>query len=347
MKKTVRLILCSLLMLFVFTGCLPHEPLTSTAIVEAIGLDYKEDEYHLSLQLYYPQGGGSDSSVTVGKSNTVLLTAKGKTIEEAVKAASLQQGKTVNLGFCQVLILGESILQQKLSDTVSYFQTLPNTRWTMQVAAAEDAKNIVSAKLKQGVSEGAQISKLLSGQNGKGVISSVNFFEFSRTLTNQEGYAHLPVLSVRTVKSEQSRIEPLTLFFAENTVLIRNHQMAELLSPEETRGFLLLQREFKKREETIVTEDGEETIAITSVKCDYQSKTDTLRITLFASPKQFRSSDHWKEALFSTVSSELQAVFEKIDPLREIETEKTIWKDENEHSAAIRHIAILIREKKE
>ena len=331
MKHLAGLTLSLLSLCLCLTGCLSYQPLPKTAIVEALGIDYREGEFQLTLQTYLPQSSGTDSNVEAGRSNTMLIQSKGETLEEAFRQATLLQGKTVNLGFCQLLVLGQETATEKLAAVTDYFDTLARTRWTMQVVLADgDAKGVVSAQFKQGISEGAQISGLLQEQSGKGFLCARTYFECSRMLTNQDGLSVLPILSLRQpAANEEGAIEESTMIFAETSGIITDYALTSLLTPQETRGFLLLTGNTNRREESVLTSSGEETVVLSAIHitCRQEERQTVLSLSLDAAPKSMRPSPEWMDCLLEELLPELQGVCQKlqqtgVDPARFLENRK-------------------------
>lgn len=336
MKRMLQLFVCLLMLSSSLCGCLPYQPLTETAIVEAIGIDFdeEEEEYHLTLQLYLPQSNGADSNVIVGQENTVLLQSKGKTIDEAVKQANLQQGKNVDLGFSQALVLGPTAIQYRLKEIIYYFDNNQDVRWTMQIVmAAGKASDIVSVPLKQGISEGAQISELLSGQIGSGWINAKNYFEFSRAIANHDGCTTLPTLSVQAPdNSDTEKIPSLTLISAQSSAVIDHWKLSSFLTPEETRGVLVLSNKLKDREENLLVESGEITVNVSKCQTSMELNEKDLTITakIDAEPATLAKSEEWMEELSETIRKEMKEAYLT---LRKLSDDPSLFLDNHELDA--------------
>jgi len=90
--------------LFLLCGSfLPEEPLKSKAMVVAFGIDYNEDALDVSLQILT---SGTEESGT----DTRTVQSTGSTIGECVYTISERTGLAVTLTHCNVLLLGENLL---------------------------------------------------------------------------------------------------------------------------------------------------------------------------------------------------------------------------------------------
>jgi len=144
--KKLKLILCCAAALLC-CGCMPNTQLEERAIVQAVGVDFFEDEYHLTLQLF--DSGGTTENAG-GSDAYQLAQGSGPSLTQAIQQLA-QSGKEVYLGSCQVLVLGSRAMP-KLRDVLDYFNSRPQTRATMMVCStdgtAADVLNIADGKAK-------------------------------------------------------------------------------------------------------------------------------------------------------------------------------------------------------
>ena len=93
MRLIKKIILC-LISVSLLSGCLPHTELDEQAIVEAIGIDYTDGEYEVTVQYFNMEGTGGNSPIDSTKANVVNITGKGESVSSALSSASVKCGKS-------------------------------------------------------------------------------------------------------------------------------------------------------------------------------------------------------------------------------------------------------------
>ena len=137
MKKIITLILITC---FCLTGC-SYIELNDLAIANALGIDYKDGNYEIVLQILDLQQSGEGTSQT----KTILYESKGETITQAFRNVSLSYPKMLYLGHLKLVVLGESILESKVDNLFDYFLRSPSTRndFDVLINPTGSAKNIL------------------------------------------------------------------------------------------------------------------------------------------------------------------------------------------------------------
>ena len=112
MKKIFILIGVALLL----GGCYDYKEINDLAIISAIGIDYKDDEYMVTLEvLNDKQDKGSASVTTYTKNGT------GKTLTEAIEDASDKIAKGTNFSHVKLMILSKSLMEEKFENIFDLF----------------------------------------------------------------------------------------------------------------------------------------------------------------------------------------------------------------------------------
>ena len=104
-KRAKLFLLCILALGFLFFssdfGLIDIE---KTAIITAIAVDLKDDEYEVSMEIAVPEATDANT-----ENQKALLSTTGKTIGSAIKNAGNQTGWFPKLAFCNLIILGEQL----------------------------------------------------------------------------------------------------------------------------------------------------------------------------------------------------------------------------------------------
>ena len=189
--------LCSLL--FILSGCDDLTRLNQRAIVQAIGIDYIEelDLFKLSLLVFAPEGGGGPTSIDPSKSNSKIISSTGKSQSEALKNATLLQGKTLFLGDARLVLLGRSAAETKLRHIIGFFNTTPETQSDIAFATTNNtAESIIKLSLSQGLTPVDVFSNLLekTSLHGKGISSKL--LDVSQDYLSSTMSPVLPVIEI-------------------------------------------------------------------------------------------------------------------------------------------------------
>ncbi len=140
-KKIIVLIIISL---FFTLGC-SYKEINDLAIVSAIGIDYKDNNYVVSVQVMNLQKETNDATTE----SSILYSASGKTILEALKNIHLKYPNTLYLGHSELLIIGQSIiLNNNINKIFDFFLREPQARTDCLVIVSDknDAIDLINPK---------------------------------------------------------------------------------------------------------------------------------------------------------------------------------------------------------
>ncbi len=87
-----------------------------TALIVSLGIDKKEQAYSVTAQIAIPQA--SDKSAQNSES---VITGEGETLYKAVAKIGEQTGWYPKMSFCNLIILGESVLEDDVMSVVDFF----------------------------------------------------------------------------------------------------------------------------------------------------------------------------------------------------------------------------------
>ncbi|WMJ23493.1 Ger(x)C family spore germination protein [Paludicola sp. MB14-C6] len=200
MRTKLILLLMLLSSCIILSSCIPSQQLNSRALVQAIGLDYENDEIQLTLQIFSPAAEGANGLGASSK-NAKIIESQGKTISEAVQNANLVQGKEVFVGHNRIIILGTNFVQNKLNEALSYFSSIQIARKNASIVIGESkASEIIKADINQGILPAETLQKIIENNSNKGLIENIMFYEFVRAYQSDEEGALLPVFSLNQSK---------------------------------------------------------------------------------------------------------------------------------------------------
>ncbi len=194
------LVIAVLVFLF-FTNDFGTLDVQKTAIVMAVGVDREEDEFLLTAQIAIPQ------SSTQGKaSKTQQLTARGKTIAQAFRLVNAKTGWYPKLVFCNLILLGNSTLQQNAFDALEFFFLDEYLSDDCLVAACENtAKEILDTKALVDEASSLAIQKVLSPHAERvGAVMPCTLREFAIGYYGDSHSSFLPIVKAQPTQEKPS-----------------------------------------------------------------------------------------------------------------------------------------------
>ena len=265
--KKIGVIFCGLLLCLSFTSCISHNELNETAIVQAIGLDYEEEQFLVTMQIYSPKGAGGSTAIDTSKNNSTIITAKGKTIASAMSNATLVQGNDIFTGHNRILVLGKGFSEQGIQNVFSYFNRSALTRQNVEVLMASGrAQDIITTNIDQGILAAETIEKMVKNNKENGMIYFCPYFKMSKNMNLYNGCIALPMIAPteeetgnREEEGEQEggspdekaqsgeqaggqseKIQNVGKLSIEQTAIFKDYRVVEFLDRQETRGLMLL-----------------------------------------------------------------------------------------------------------
>lgn len=135
MKKIILLIVC----LFFLTGCYDYQELSDMNIVNGIGINFKDDEYVVSLEMVESSKGDNSSDIT-----TKVITAKDSIFANALNKAINNSSKKAYFKHVDLIIIGEEAARNGIGDIVDYILrdvTISSSFFTVVTKDPEEVLN--------------------------------------------------------------------------------------------------------------------------------------------------------------------------------------------------------------
>ena len=189
-------IMIAFAMLLFFTHDFGLIDIEHTAIIVAMGVDKTDEEYEVSTKIAIPQATTQNVS-----NNDSLISAKGKTIAEALDKIAVNTGWYPLFAFCNLIILGENTLNGNIMDTVNFFIRTDRVPDSATVCACEGtAKELLLTNTPLDSVSSFAMQKILQQDYARmDRIANVNVKQFVEKSLSKSETAFFPYVS--TVKS--------------------------------------------------------------------------------------------------------------------------------------------------
>lgn len=189
-----------LLIIFLFTGCYNYREINNLAITTAIGIDKEDDDFLLTIQVVNIQKEGSQASGSSNETKFITYETRGKSIYEAIRSIILESPKMVYGSHLQLIVIGEEVAKEGISQIFDFFMRNPESRKQFQLVLARDskAKDILKVLTPfETLNSRNIIDSINSDAKYLGVAEKINFEEQVKTYLN--GKKDMMMTSIKLV----------------------------------------------------------------------------------------------------------------------------------------------------
>ncbi len=138
MKKILLLVIC----LLFTTGCYDYHELTDMNIVNGIGINYKDDEYVVNLEMVTSSKSDQSNSI-----KTNIISASDKEFADAINKATNNSGKKAYFKHVDLIIISEELAKKGIEDVVDYMLRDVSMSSNFFTVIAEDPEEILNTEL--------------------------------------------------------------------------------------------------------------------------------------------------------------------------------------------------------
>lgn len=231
MNKFISLCM-SIIMLTCFSGCMEAMELKERTIIEAIGIDKKDDMFILTMQKFIPDAKSSEATGSGGATSSFVQT-NGRSVSEAIDKVTHYHGNEVFLGNSSYIIIGRDAAKDSLESILDFFNSTheitPEIRCVMSDRSAEE---IVKAEIKGQQSPSSRVGNLLEQGKRNGLAGSSSLREIITRIQSDASEPYMPIISVVQDDSKESQLKIAGM------AVFKNNKLADVLSIEEAKGVL-------------------------------------------------------------------------------------------------------------
>lgn len=247
LKRVYFLLILLFCSIFFFVNDFGIVEIQKTAIVLGMGIDRDEEGFSITAQLAVPQKSKESSSTS-----SVEVTGKGKTVGEALTTINATTGWYPKLTFCDLIVVGESAVEQEVFAGLEYFLRNENVSDYVLVATCKgSAKEFFSSKTPTTDMSTLAAEKILSNEAKRsGVVLPMTLREFAISYYTERG-GYLPLIVKKEQEKggaenpEENAPEGKNLFDATKTALFYKGQKKGELSPVQTLTLGILENDIR------------------------------------------------------------------------------------------------------
>lgn len=262
MKKILIIILTLLLC----TGCFDYKEINDLAIINAIGVDYENDEYVITLEILNDQIDKDSSKIT-----SYTKVGHGKNLTSAIENAADKLSKQLIFNHIKLMILSKSIIEEKFENIIDLF--LRNTYFRENFYVISATKNKPETLLNHTTNE-APIASTAITDTLESIRYSSNtnvLKKFDEIVEEVITYGIDTCFSNITLKDNEFIVDGMSIF--------NNYSYKSNLSNEYVKIYNLLIDNFDRPTYTINYDNLSFTTAINNGKINAEIKSGTINVT--------------------------------------------------------------------
>lgn len=247
MKKRISCLLLCLLLIWCLCGCVKTVQLNERAIVEAIGIDYQNGAYVVTLRLLDPNDPDAEGFLSVSEGETIL---------DAIDHANRKQGREIFYNHNNLLVVGQQAAETGLTYLTGLMDAAGHARPNTSVVLARGkASEVIAVSAKEGLSA-KELDTAIENEEKSGAVLKAYLIDVAKRLNDGSGSFLLPTVSA----NEDS-------LMLDGVGLVKGGKLAGFLNTDDLRGYLWLAGNL---EDAVFTASDEEygnfTLAIKSSK---------------------------------------------------------------------------------
>lgn len=240
--KSCIAFLLPLLCCLMLSSCWDRHEINDLAVVLATGIDYSNEKVHLTAQIFIPRKSGTPSSSGSTESSpsgvTMIRTAEGITIAEALNRLQRKISREMFWGHCEVVVFSEKAGKQGLREYIDFLLRYPQFREHAYVFSSKgDAKEILSLLDPLERSSAESLREMAN----LGLGTRVTMLELAQSISGPSSSAILSRLLISPADPGQKKLA--TTPFTKGLSLYKNGDYVTTVTEPVSIGVLLLSNE--------------------------------------------------------------------------------------------------------
>ncbi len=201
-KNKILIVLAIFVFVLYLTNDFSLIDIKETALIVALGVDKTEEAYEVSAQIAIPQATDQTAS-----NAQAVITGKGKTVAMAIENIGVRTGWYPKLSFCNVIIVGEGLLNENVMESLDYFLRSNRIQDTAELCVAEGkAKDLLTAASPLNELSAFSLIKILQDDaESASTVTVASLREFAMGYYSKSGFSMMPI--IKLLKAENSNAE--------------------------------------------------------------------------------------------------------------------------------------------
>ena len=177
-------------------------------MVHAIGIDPVEDGYRVTLQVFSPASGGSETAIDPSQPNVSLVKGEGGSAAEAIHDCESRLGGHVFIGQNRIILFGRDTDLSRDKELFGYFLGSSEAYLNTECAAAEgSAEKLLSLPIPSNVIASDKFVTMINSERERGCTLSCTLMQLLEAMETPHKCAVMPLFSALPDKSGGDKAE--------------------------------------------------------------------------------------------------------------------------------------------
>lgn len=225
MKKIIIILITCILV----SGCYDYREVNDLAIISGIGVDYKDDEYKVTLEILNTVKNEANSTVV---QKTTMVEASDENFAQAMNYAIKKIEKNAYFSHLQILLLSKEVAEHGISDIADYLFRSIHVTESFYTVIVQNAKpyDVFDAKIANNEVSSDEILNMIESTSQ---IASINVFkQFDFLVGTME--AKGKDIVIPTIKFNDDTLD------MGNIAIFNYDKLAYILNDDENKAYYLL-----------------------------------------------------------------------------------------------------------
>ena len=310
--KTVKKIGLLFFVLFVFVSFCSCErygtEVEDMMIIQGVAVDKSGNNFEVTIEMLNNKQSASEDASNVGDEMTLIYSAKGETVAEALRLIINKTGTVPTYTHNKLIILSEDVAKTDISKVLDFFErdytTQPIT--LLCVAKGVKAGEVLKANIGKDISKSEVLEKILNQSALSSITPKTRLIDVINTILDETACICLPVVALE--KNGETKT-----FFVENiAVFDYKNEFSYFLNREASESVVKLLGELKNG--TLVTEDEEgnkATFIIVDGKTTYDVTVNNDIVNFNVKIKMYCDLNAYEGDKFKSIKDETVKIFKE------------------------------------
>ena len=319
MLKKILLLFFVLFVFLMFCSCERYgTEVEDMMIIEGIAVDKENETFEVTIEMLNNKQSASADSSNVGDEMTLIYSAKGETVAEALRLIINKTGNVPTYIHNKVIILSEEVAKTDITKVLDFFERDYTTQPVTLVCISKGVKagEVLKANIGKDISKSEVLEKILNQSAISSITPETRLIDVINTILDETACVTLPAVSL------ENNGETKTFFVEDIAVFNYNNEISYYLGRSSAESFVKLLGELKNG--TLVTQDeigNKATFIIVDGKTKYKAEVINGIVNYNVKIKMYCDLNAYEGDRFKTIKSETVEVFKKNI---ETETERSI-----------------------
>ena len=309
MLKKILLLFFVLFVFLMFCSCERYgTEVEDMMIIEGIAVDKENETFEVTVEMLNNKQSASADASNVGDEMTLIYSAKGETVAEALRIIINKTGNVPTYIHNKVIILSEDVAKTDITKVLDFFERDYTTQPVTLVCVAKGVKagEVLKANIGKDISKSEVLEKILNQSAISSITPETRLIDVINTVLDETACVTLPAVSL------ENNGETKTFFVEDIAVFNYNNEISYYLGRSSAESFVKLLGELKNG--TLVTQDemgNKATFIIVEGKTKYKAEVINGIVNYNVKIKMYCDLNAYEGDKFKTIKNETVEVFKK------------------------------------